>query len=80
MAALGLKLAQLQYKVCEATRFTAKHRSAYHRTLMDSGGARREMERGPTSLLFTASKPSVKQPPSSLLPNPPPVIPIRGLP
>jgi hypothetical protein len=45
-----------------------------------SGGARREMEQGPTSLLFTASKPSAKQPPPSLLPNPPPTIPIRSLP
>jgi hypothetical protein len=45
-----------------------------------SSGARREMEQGPTSLLFTASKPSAKQPPPSLLPNPPPTIPIRSLP
>lgn len=35
MAALGSKLAQLQSKACEATRFVAKHGCAYHKTLME---------------------------------------------
>ncbi|XP_034595343.1 uncharacterized protein [Setaria viridis] len=35
MAALGSKLAQLQSKACEATRFAAKHGCAYHKTLME---------------------------------------------
>ncbi|KAL6845640.1 hypothetical protein ACP4OV_025135 [Aristida adscensionis] len=35
MAALGSKLAQLQSKACEATRFVAKHGCTYHKTLME---------------------------------------------
>ena len=35
MAALASKLAQLQSKACEATRFAAKHGCAYHKTLME---------------------------------------------
>ncbi|CAO2178459.1 unnamed protein product, partial [Urochloa humidicola] len=35
MAAVGSKLAQLQSKACEATRFVAKHGGAYHKTLME---------------------------------------------
>ncbi|XP_044981411.1 uncharacterized protein LOC123448539 [Hordeum vulgare subsp. vulgare] len=35
MAALGSKLAQLQAKACEATRFAARHGCAYHKTLME---------------------------------------------
>ncbi|CAL4974334.1 unnamed protein product [Urochloa decumbens] len=34
-AAAGSKLAQLQSKACEATRFVAKHGGAYHKTLME---------------------------------------------
>jgi F-type H+-transporting ATPase subunit g len=35
MAALGLKLAQLQGKVCEVTWFAAKHGCAYHESLVE---------------------------------------------
>ncbi|KAM3299459.1 hypothetical protein ACQJBY_040777 [Aegilops geniculata] len=35
MAALGSKLAQLQAKACEATRFVARNGCAYHKTLME---------------------------------------------
>jgi hypothetical protein len=35
MAALGSKLAQLQGKVCEATRFAAKHGCAYQKSLLE---------------------------------------------
>jgi F-type H+-transporting ATPase subunit g len=35
MAALGSKLAQLQGKACEATRFVAKHGCAYSKNLLE---------------------------------------------